>query len=179
MGSGSTQRAVKPLFSQQEIEEKTHALAAKIASEEPSPLIIVAIKKGGVPFAELLASALTVQGLTVEVATLGLSSYGKGTTSSGNVSLTQDLSTEIRGVQVILVDDILETGKTLSFAWDHVLTKGATDVKTCVLLDKPHKSRTREADYVGFACPDLFVVGFGLDLAGRYRDLPFVGVLED
>jgi hypoxanthine phosphoribosyltransferase len=176
-GRAAGQAVVKPLFSKEDIEDRTMALAAEIAAHEPAPLMLVAIKEGGVPFGDLLSSALAAQGLSVEVATLGLSSYREDTISSGKVSLTEALSRDIKARNVILVDDILETGKTLSFAADHLRTHGARGIRTCVLLDKPHAARTHQADHVGFACPDLYVVGFGLDLAGRYRDLPFVGVL--
>lgn len=108
-----------------------------------------------------------------------LSSYGTGTESKGKVDIKKDVTDEVRGRNIVLIDDILESGRTLRFARDHLLERGAADVKSCVLLHKPGKQKvTFEADYVGFKVPNLFVVGYGLDYAHYFRELPFIGVLK-
>jgi len=104
-----------------------------------------------------------------------LESYYSGTESSGTVNVAKDLSLDIEGATVILVDDILDTGRTLTFAKRHLLEKGARDVRTCTLLDKPSRRLVPcEADFVGFTIDDHFVVGYGLDYDSYYRDLPYI-----
>lgn len=109
---------------------------------------------------------------------IGVSSYGAGT-QSGNLVMTKDLRLDIHGRDVLLVDDILDTGRTLSRIFDHLRKSGARQIKTCVLLDKPERRLVQmKADYIGFVIPDAFVVGYGLDYAERYRNLPFIGILK-
>ena len=108
-----------------------------------------------------------------------LSSYRTGTVSTGQVEILRDVQSEVRGRDVLLVDDILESGRTLVFAKDLLMARGAKRVMTTVLLEKPGKRAvTIDADFVGFACPDAFVVGYGMDAAHAYRQLPFVGVVD-
>jgi hypoxanthine phosphoribosyltransferase len=118
-------------------------------------------------------------GLTPQIDFMGLSSYGNATESSRKVTITQDLSEEVAGQDVLIVDDILESGRTLHYARNLVLARGAKSVRIAVLLEKPGKlAATIKADYVGFTIPDRFVVGYGLDFANRYRELPYIGVLQ-
>jgi hypoxanthine phosphoribosyltransferase len=108
-----------------------------------------------------------------------LSSYREATISSGQVEILRDVQSDVRGRDVLLVDDILESGRTLAFAKDLVAARGAKHVMTCVLLEKPGKRAVKVTpDFVGFECPDEFVVGYGMDVAHSFRQLPFVGVVE-
>ncbi len=108
-----------------------------------------------------------------------LSSYRTGTVSTGQVEILRDVESDVRGRDVLLVDDILESGRTVVFAKDLLMARGAHKVMTAVLLEKPGKRAvTIDADFVGFTCPDVFVVGYGMDVAHSYRQLPFVGVLD-
>jgi hypoxanthine phosphoribosyltransferase len=107
-----------------------------------------------------------------------VSSYGAGTTS-GEVRLVRDIDSNVAGRDVLLIDDILESGKTLRFVRDTMLERGARSVEIAVLLDKHMRRQgTLDADYVGFECPDYFVVGYGMDVAHAFRELPFVGVVK-
>lgn len=105
-----------------------------------------------------------------------LSSYRKARTSAGQVTILRDMDLDVRGRNVLIVDDVLDSGRTLAFAKDLIAARGAKSIKTCVLLDKRVKRAVNlEPDYCAFECPDTFVVGYGMDVAHRYRELPFVG----
>jgi hypoxanthine phosphoribosyltransferase len=109
---------------------------------------------------------------------MSLSSYRDAASSSGRVEIVRDIETDVTGRGVLIVDDILESGRTLAFARDLIAARGAQRVLTCVLLDKPvARARSIAADFSAFECPNVFVVGYGMDLAHRYRELPFVGRL--
>ncbi len=109
-----------------------------------------------------------------------LSSYGAGMQSSGTVTLSRDISEDVTGRHVLIVDDILESGRTLLFARDLLSGRGAVSVKTCLLLDKTDQREVAiEADFTGFEIGDQFFIGYGLDLAHRYRGLPYIGVVRD
>lgn len=139
-------------------------------------LVIVALLNGTVPFLADLIRHLT---LPMRLDFIGVSSYGSGTTS-GQLIFTKELRLDVKGRDVLIVDDILDTGKTMSRVISKLRALTPRSIKTCVFLDK--KARREEpvqADYVGFHIPDLFVVGYGLDYAERYRNLPFVGVLKE
>jgi hypoxanthine phosphoribosyltransferase len=166
------------LYSAAEIHERVRLLAEEIASTMGPDLLVVAILKGSFVFAADLVRALHHAGLRPEIDFLTLSSYGAGTESSGRVRISHDVEQNIAGRQVLLIDDILESGRTLAFARDMLQTRGAT-VRVCVLLDKPGKRKTPiEPDFSGFICPDRFVVGYGLDYAHYYRELPYIGTIE-
>jgi hypoxanthine phosphoribosyltransferase len=108
-----------------------------------------------------------------------LASYGTQTVSSGEVRLLRDVEIAVRGREVLLIDDILDSGRTVAFARRHVLERGASAVKVCVLLDKTAGRATAEhADFVGFPCPPAFVIGYGMDHAHKFRGLPFVAILR-
>ena len=110
---------------------------------------------------------------------MSVSSYGSGTESSGIVKIVQDLSTSIEGKNVIVVEDIIDTGRTLSYLLENLKTRSPKSVRLCTLLDKPERRVTDvEVDYCCFNIPDEFVVGYGLDYAQKYRNLPFIGVVE-
>ncbi len=170
---------IRPLFSAEEIAARNHALAQEIAAAKPENLLVVAVLKGSFMFAADLLRALHGVGLSPQVEFVHLSSYRDSTVSSGRVTILKDIESDPRGRDVLLVDDILESGRTLAFAKDLMSARGARRTLTCVLLEKPHKRAVAvSADFTGFQCPDLFVVGYGMDVAHSYRELPFVGVVE-
>lgn len=169
---------VQVIFSPEEIATRIDALAARIAEQNLERLLVVAILKGSFVFAADLIRALHKVGLEPEVDFISLSSYRKSTQSSGQVQILRDIEMDVRGRNVLLVDDILESGRTLAFAKDLVAARGAKRVLTCVLLNKPVRRAVQvEADFAAFECPNVFVVGYGMDLAHRYRELPYVGQL--
>ncbi len=167
------------LISEEEIARRVKSLAEEIAGTEPEDMLIVVILKGSFVFAADLLRALDRAGVRPRVDFLTLSSYGTKTRSSGTVELTRDISEDVAGLHVLIVDDILESGRTLAFACDLMYGRGAARVETCLLLDKAEKREVDiEADYRGFVIGDRYVVGYGLDLAHRYRGLPFIGVVK-
>jgi hypoxanthine phosphoribosyltransferase len=166
------------LFSAEQIDDRNKVLASEIAAQHKRDLLVIPILKGSFIFAADLIRNLHDNGLSPQVDFLFLASYFDGTTSSGTVDILRDIETDVSGRDVLLLDDILESGRTLQFAVDLIAKRGAASVKTCVFLDKEvlrAKHIDLVADYYGFKCPDLFVVGYGMDLAQRYRELPFVG----
>ena len=166
------------LFDAAEIARRVDALAGEIARDIRGDLLAVVILKGSFVFAADLIRALERAGLSPQVDFITLASYGAGSESAGRVSLVRDLSEDVRGRTVLIVDDIVDTGRTLKFAREELLGRGAAAVRTCLLLDKRAKRNVAiEPDYVGFAIEDRFVVGYGLDLAHRYRGLPYIGVV--
>lgn len=169
---------IEPIFSAEEIQARLDTLAEVIAKAEPNDLLIVPILKGSFVFAADLLRALNRAGVAPEVDFLTLSSYRKSKASSGQVTILRDLDLHVEGRNVILIDDVLDSGRTLAFAKDLISARGAAAVKTCVLLNKEVQRAVEiVADYSAFDCPDEFVVGYGMDVAHRYRELPFVGRL--
>jgi hypoxanthine phosphoribosyltransferase len=172
-------RKIKVLFDAETIAKRNAALVEEIKARKLDNLLVVAVLKGSFVFAADLLRAMHKAGLSPEVEFVHLSSYRAATTSSGVVNILHDVESDVRGRDIVLVDDILESGRTLAFAKDLLTARGARQVLTCVLLEKPGKRAVNvNADFVGFACPDLFVVGYGMDVAHSYRELPFVGVVE-
>ena len=171
---------VRVLLSAEQIAHRVDELGREIAQVHTGgELVLVSVMKGSFIFAADLIRALHGAGLAPEVEFISLSSYREGTVSSGTVTILHDVESDVRGRDVILVDDILESGRTLAYAKDLFAARGARRVLTCVLLEKPGKRAvTLNADFVGFECPDLFVVGYGMDVAHAFRQLPFVGVVE-
>ncbi|NVK35572.1 MAG: hypoxanthine phosphoribosyltransferase [Rhodobacteraceae bacterium] len=167
---------IDTLFDEKAIAERIEALAAEVADAKPEKLLVVGILNGSFIFAADLVRAMHRAGLQPEMAFMRLSSYGSGTISSGNVEIHQDVDSDVNDRDIILVDDILESGRTLNFAKERLLSRGAKSVKIAALLDKQESRKAPiEADYVGFACPDKFVVGYGMDMAHAWRQLPFIG----
>ncbi|MYZ49169.1 hypoxanthine phosphoribosyltransferase [Propylenella binzhouense] len=170
---------IRCLFTAEAIAARVEEVAGEIAVSEPHDLLIVVVLKGGFVFAADLARALSRQGVRLEVEFIALSSYGSGRRSSGEVRVLRDIGTEVSGRDVLIVDDVLDSGLTLKFARDLMRQRGARRVAIAALIDKPVGRRVDiEGDYVGFTCPDYFVVGYGMDAGHAYRELPFVGVLE-
>lgn len=179
-GANQAGHRIETIFPAVEIERRLTSLADEIAAKRPSNLLVVPILKGSFVFAADLLRAMNRAGLTPEVDFLTLSSYKKSRTSSGQVTILRDLDLDVEGRHVILVDDVLDSGRTLAFAKDLISARGASKIETCVLLDKQvARAVNIEADYHAFACPNVFVVGYGMDVAHRYRELPYVGRLLD
>lgn len=170
-------KIIEPLFTSEQIDVRNKEIALQIAAAAKKDLLVISVLKGSFIFAADLIRALHHAGLAPEVEFITLSSYGKGTTSQG-VRIIKDIDSDVSGRDVLLIDDILESGRTLRFARDLMYERGASNVEIAVLLDK-HSRRegTLDADYVGFECPDYFVVGYGMDVAYAFRELPFVGVV--
>ena len=161
---------IKILISAEEIAMSIESLADEIVDDAPSDLLIVVILKGSFVFAADLVRELERKGASAQVDFVSLSSYDVGKVSRGSVTVTHDLSEDVNGRAILIVDDILESGRTLDFAMKTMLQRQAASVKTCLLLDKPTQRKVDiEADYVGFTIDPQFVVGYGLDFAKRYR----------
>ena len=175
----SREMQIRVLFDERQIAERTREVAEAIAAERPRALLVVAILKGSFMFAADLLRALHHAGLAPQVEFMHLSSYGVGVESSGRVAILKDVDSSVEGRDVLLVDDILESGRTLAFAKNLLAARGARRVMVCVMLEKPGQRAVEiEAEFVGFHCPDLFVVGYGMDSAHSHRELPFIGVVE-
>jgi hypoxanthine phosphoribosyltransferase len=167
---------IESVFSAAQIARRIDELAQRISALRLEPLLVVSVLNGSFIFAADLVRALHGAGLSPEIDFMSLSSYRSATTSSGRIEVLRDLQTDVAGRNVLIVDDILESGRTLAFAKDLIARRGAARVLTCVLLDKPvPRAADIVADFRAFECPDAFVVGYGMDLARRYRELPFVG----
>ncbi len=172
-------RPIPVLFTAQQLQDRVHDLASEIAAQMPPETILVALLKGSFIFAADLVRSLHRTGMKPQIDFMTLRSYGKGTESSGKVDIVQDITEEVAGRPILLVDDILESGRTLAFARNLLMARGAAEVKVVCLLEKPGKLKAAiETDFLGFTVPDRFVVGYGLDYAGYYRELPFIGYLE-
>jgi hypoxanthine phosphoribosyltransferase len=164
------------LITQAQLDRRVRQLARRIERDfRGRDLVIVPILTGTVMF---LADLIRHLSLPLRLDFMGVSSYGAGT-ESGELVFTKELRMEVRDRDVLLVDDILDTGRTLKNVGDRLRALKPRSIKTCVLLDKHARRAERlEADYVGFRVSDVFVIGYGLDFAERYRNLPFVGVLK-
>ncbi len=173
-------RNIRVLYDAKAIAARNDEMAKEIAAAGYRDLLVVSILKGSFVFAADLIRALHDAGMSPEVEFITLSSYRTATVSAGDVTVLRDIETDVSGREVLLVDDILESGRTLAFARDLMRSRGASRIGVAVLLDKPGKlAQPIKDDHVGFTCPDLFVVGYGMDVAHAFRELPFVGVVED
>lgn len=164
------------LITDEQIARRIKTLARKIERDfRGREMVVVSLLSGTVMF---LADLIRHLNLPLRLDFIGVSSYGLGT-ESGELVFTKELRLDVRGRDVLLVDDILDTGKTMCRVLPKLRALKPRRIKTCVLLDKPARRVEKvRADYVGFSIPDLFVIGYGLDFAERYRNLPFVGVLH-
>jgi hypoxanthine phosphoribosyltransferase len=172
-------RAARPLYSEAQIEARVDALADEIAARLGHEFVIVSILNGAFLFTADLVRALGRRGCRPRIEFITLKSYGDGTASSGDVRLVGVLPERLDGMAVLLVDDVLDSGRTLMTAASLLADRGAASVSTCVLLDKPARREVPVTpDFAGFAVDDLFVVGYGIDYAERYRYLPYLGYVE-
>ena len=165
------------LIEQDELQARIAALAQEIRHDLPSEQIhLIAVLKGAFLF---LGDLIRNMDGHVTIDFMACSSYGAGTSSSGEVRLSKDLDTRIEGRDVILVEDIVDTGLTLHYLQEILLTRGPRSLRTACLLSKPSRRKIEvKVDYIGFTIEDKFVVGYGLDYAEQYRNLPYIGVLE-
>ncbi|MEG2118895.1 MAG: hypoxanthine phosphoribosyltransferase [Pseudoflavonifractor sp.] len=165
------------LFSAQDLTDRISAMAEEMnrdyAGKAP---MLISVLRGSYVFMADLTRKIT---LPCTVDFMAVSSYGAGTKSSGQVQITKDLSDDIEGKDIIVVEDILDSGNTLSYLLELLKARKPASMRLCTLLDKPSR-RTKEVhvDYVGFTIPDEFVVGYGLDYAEKYRNLPYIGILK-
>ena len=152
-------------------------LAAQISSDfEGEEIIAVGILRGGVYFCTELTKRITVP---VIIDFIEASSYGAGTVSSGQVNITKDLIEDIEGKNVLIIEDIIDTGRTLSRLLENLKNRNPKTLRLCTLLDKPERRIVEvPVDYNGFQIPDQFVVGYGMDYAQKYRNLPYIGIVE-
>ena len=167
----------KVLFNEVELHGACKRLGEQITRDyEGKDLLVVGILNGAIVFCTDLMRQIDRQ---INIDFMSVSSYGEGTVSSGKVKVMKDLNGSIKGRNVLIVDDILDTGKTMLHLVDMQQQRDPASLKICVLLDKPaRREEDIYADYVGYTIPDAFVVGYGLDYAEKYRNLPYIGVLD-
>ncbi len=167
----------KVLITEEELKEIIARLGKQITEDyKDKNLLVVSVLKGSVM---VMADLLREIKLPLRIDFMSVSSYGSGTTSSGTVKIIKDLDINLAGYDLLIVEDILDSGVTLSNLKEILLTRGPASVKICTLLDKPERRKADiKADYVGAQIPDAFVVGYGLDYNEKYRNLPYVGILS-
>ena len=167
----------KVLIAEDEIKEIIARLGKQITEDyKDKNLLVVSVLKGSVM---VMADLLREIKIPLRIDFMSVSSYGSGTTTSGSVKIIKDLDINLAGYDLLIVEDILDSGVTLSSLKEILLTRGPASVKICTLLDKPDRRKADiKADYVGAVIPDAFVVGYGLDYDEKYRNLPYVGILS-
>ena len=165
------------LISQEQIKDSVEKIARQIEKDyEGKEVLFVGLLKGSVAFMADLLKAYTK---TCTIDFMAVSSYGSGTQSSGRVNIIKDLSQPIDGKDIVIVEDIIDSGNTLSFIKAYFSAKNANSVKICTLLNKPSRRVVDiDVDYIGYDIPDEFVVGYGLDYDEHYRNLPYIGILK-
>lgn len=175
---GMEQDIEQVLFTEEQLRSRVQALGAQITQDfqDKDKLLLLSVLRGSYIFMADLSRAIDLPCL---VDFLSVSSYGGGTKSSGQVEIKKDISMNLEGYHVIVVEDILDSGNTLYYLMDLLRLRKAASVSICTLLDKPER-RTKPitANYVGFTVPDAFVVGYGLDYDQKYRNLPYIGILK-
>ncbi|HEX7842505.1 MAG TPA: hypoxanthine phosphoribosyltransferase [Kofleriaceae bacterium] len=170
------------LISAEAIAARVGELGAQITAEyaplsRGTDVVVIGVLKGSVIF---LADLVRQIGAPIYVDFIGISSYGDATVSSGVVQITQDLSRPIEGKHVIVVEDIVDTGHTVHYLMENLATRRPASIKLCALLHKPDRAeRAVRIDYLGFTIPNKFVVGYGLDIAQKFRNLPFIGYVQE
>ncbi len=168
---------IRVMYPEEKVDAKIVEMAKKISEDlNGEPVKIVCILKGACFFACELAKRITVP---VFIDFMSVSSYGDETESSGTVRILKDLDSSVKGENVLIVEDIIDSGRTLKYLVDNMQSRGAKSVKLCTLLSKPDRRVVDVAvDYIGYEIPDAFVVGYGLDYAQKYRNLPYIGIVE-
>lgn len=169
---------IKVLLSEDEVDRRIQALGEQISKDyEGKSVHLICVLKGGVFFMCELAKRITVP---VSLDFMSVSSYGDEKSSSGIVKIVKDLDESLEGKDVIVVEDIIDSGRTLSYLLEILKKRGPRSMKLCTLLDKPERRVVEgvHVDYLGFQIPDEFVVGYGLDYAQKYRNLPYIGVIQ-
>lgn len=165
------------LISEKELQEAVNRIGAQISEDyEGKNLVLVSILKGSLVFMADLMRAIKIP---CEIDFMSVSSYGSGVKTSGVVKIIKDLDENLEGKDILLVEDILDSGKTLSYISALLAARNPASIRICTLLDKPERREADvRADYSGFPVPDEFVVGYGLDYAQKYRNVPYIGVLK-
>ena len=168
---------VRVLLSEEDVDNRIQEIGEQISKDYAGKQVhLVCVLKGGVFFLCELAKRITVP---VSMDFMSVSSYGSATKSSGVVKIVKDLDEPLKDKDVLVVEDIVDSGRTLSYLLDMLRDRGPKSIKLCTLLDKPERRVVDvNVDYTGFSIPDEFVVGYGLDYDQRYRNLPFIGVVE-
>ena len=177
MKSDMEQDILKVLVSEEELKNRVSELGQELYEKfQGTKPLFVSVLKGSFIFMADLVRACQVQ---ADIEFIAVSSYQNGTESTGRVQITRDLQQDITGRDLIIVEDILDSGNTLAFLKEYFLTKGAKSITIATLLDKPaRRTKAITADFSGFTVPDEFVVGYGLDYAQKYRNVPYIGVLK-
>ena len=167
----------KVLLTKEQLQAKTKELGQQISKDyEGKNLMIICVLKGGVMFTTDLIREITIP---LELDFMAISSYGLTTSTSGVVRILKDLETDIKGKDVLIVEDIIDSGLTLKYLKELLMSREPNSVKICTILNKPARRQENVyVDYIGYDIPDEFVVGYGLDYAEKYRNLPFIGVLK-
>ena len=170
-------KAIHEYLSEEKVTKRIAEMGAQISAEYgDEPVCLICILKGSVFFTVELAKRITSP---VELEFMCVSSYGADTKSSGVVKIVKDLDVSIEGKNVIVIEDIIDSGRTLSYLLENLKTRNPKSLKLCTLLDKPERRVVEvKVDYIGFEIPDEFVVGFGLDYDQKYRNLPYIGYVE-
>lgn len=165
------------LFSEAQLDAKVSELGARISKDyEGKNPLIVSVLKGSYVFMADLTRKITIP---CNIDFMAVSSYGNGTKTTGEVQIIKDIGSKIDGRDLIIVEDILDSGVTLSFLMKILKARGANSIRLCTLLSKPERRKVDvPIDYLGFEIPDEFVVGYGLDYAEKYRNLPYIGILK-
>lgn len=169
--------SIKVLIAEEDVKRRIAEIGAQISRDyEGEELVLVSILKGAAFFGCELAQRITVP---VTIDFMSTSSYGAGTSSSGDVQIKKDLDLSVEGKNVLIIEDIIDSGHTLHFLTELFATRKAKSVRLCALLDKPDRREVEvDVDYIGFSIPNEFVVGYGLDYAQKYRNLPYIGIAE-
>lgn len=177
MSANMLQDIQEVLFTEEQIAKMVERVGAEISRDyKDKNLLPVSVLKGSVVFMADLMRAITIPARIDFMAT---SSYGSGVKTSGVVKILKDLDLELSGYDILMVEDILDSGKTLSYLTELLQSRGPKSIRVCTLFDKPERREVEvEATYVGSQIPDAFIVGYGLDFDEKYRNLPFVGVLK-
>lgn len=165
------------LISEEEVDKKIVELGQQISKDyEGKAVHLICVLKGSIFFTCELAKRITIP---VTLDFMSVSSYGDGTESTGRVKIAKDLDEGIEGKNVIVIEDIIDSGRTLSYLMTLLKARNPESIRLCTLLDKPERRVTKvDVDYTGFVIPDKFVVGYGLDYAQNYRNLPYIGIIE-
>lgn len=169
---------IRILLTEEEVDQRINEIAAQVSRDyEGKSVHLICILKGGVFFTCELAKRIAVP---VSLDFMSVSSYGADTKSSGVVKIIKDLDEPLTGKHVLIVEDIIDSGRTLSYLTEVLKQRGPEDIRICTLLDKPERRVKKQVkvDYTCFTIPDKFVVGYGLDYAQKYRNLPYIGVIE-
>ena len=169
--------SIRVMLPEEELDKRIRELGAQISEDYAGDSVfLVCILKGASFFACELAKRITVP---VTIDFMSTSSYGSGTVSSGEVKILKDLDLGVEGRNVIIVEDIIDSGHTLNFLTEFFKDRKAKSIRLCAMLDKPERREVDvKVDYIGFTIPDAFVVGYGLDYDQKYRNLPYIGVVE-